>query len=100
MEQMLEKYVKGELTGYPRTKLLCWFDAMERHDVPGATFAVPDEVRLYRLLMSTKSTREDIDAFRPFSFDPPRWGSLPRHQLLVSSAIILAMVGVTLLLKH
>ncbi len=97
---MLEKYVKGELTGHPGTKLLCWLDTMERYDIPGATFAVPDQVRLYRLLISTKSTAEDIDAFRPFSFDPPRWWSLPHHQLLVSSVLILTMVGVTLLLKH
>lgn len=99
LEQLLEKYAKGELSGAPYEKLLHWFGTMERYEVSGGKFALPDDERLYRLLISTKSTLEDIEAFRPYSYDPPSRFSNPWVQFCLSLAAIVAMIVTTSFLK-
>ena len=99
LEQLLEKYSQEQLTGEAYGKLERWLEVMERKGVPGSTFALPDDERLYKLLISTKSTFEDIDAFRPYSFDPPSFFSNPWVQFLFASATIIAMIVGTIMIK-
>ena len=100
LEQLLEKYVKGELHGSAQDKLIHWLEVMRRNRIPGATFALPDDERLYKLLMSMRSTGEDIEAFRPYSYDPPSPFSNSWLQLGISILAITTMVVGTVLLKH
>ncbi|MEJ1238739.1 hypothetical protein WBG78_11450 [Chryseolinea sp. T2] len=99
LEQLLERYLKGELDGEARDKLLRWLQVMEDNRVPGSTFAMPDDERLYKLLISSKSTFEDIDAFRPYSFDPPSFFSNLWLQFALSLAAIAGMIATVLILK-
>ncbi|HTF18222.1 MAG TPA: hypothetical protein VK658_09135 [Chryseolinea sp.] len=99
LEQLLERYSKAELSGESYRKLQRWLEIMERHEVPGSTFALPDDERLYKLLISAKSTFEDIDAFRPYSFDPPSVFSKPWMQFTLSIVAIIGMIVATILLK-
>lgn len=99
LEQLLEKYAKGELQGSAYEKLSRWLEVMHRHRVPGATFAMPDDERLYKLLISQKSTFEDIDAFRPYCFDPPSPFSNSWLQFTLSIVAIAAMIVATIFLK-
>ena len=99
LEQLLEKYTRGELTGSTYDKLIRWLEVMERQQVPGSTFALPDDERLYKLLISRKSTFEDIDAFRPYSFDPPSRLSNPWLQLILTVVAIAGMIATTVYLK-
>ena len=99
LEQLLEKYAKGELQGSAYDKLTHWLEVMHRHRVPGGTFAMPDDERLYKLLISQKSNFEDIEAFRPYSFDPPSPFSNSWLQFTLSIVTIAGMIVVTILLK-
>jgi hypothetical protein len=99
LEKLLERYSKQDLSGESYRKLLRWLEVMERKRVPGSTFAQPDDERLYKLLISTKSTFEDIDAFRPYSFDPPSLFANPWVQFTLTIVTITSMVVATLLLK-
>ncbi|MGC3943184.1 MAG: hypothetical protein QM762_01380 [Chryseolinea sp.] len=99
LEQLLEKYIKQELRGETSEKLTRWLQVMEEKRVPGSTFAAPDDERLYKILVSSKSTFEDIDAFRPYSFDPPSIFSNPWLQLTLTLTAIAGMIAVTILLK-
>ena len=100
LEQLLERYSKAELSGEVYRKLQRWLEIMERQGVRGSTFALPDDERLYKLLISTKSTFEDIDAFRPYSFDPPSVFSKPWVQFIITLILIAGMVLSTILLKQ
>ena len=99
LEQLLEKYVKGELQGSALEKLTRWLEVMRRQRVPGSTFAMTDDERLYKLLISNKSTFEDIDAFRPYSYDPPSPFSNSWLQFTLSLIAIVAMIVATFFLK-
>ena len=99
LEKLLERYSKQDLSGESYRKLLRWLEVMERNRVPGSTFAQPDDERLYKLLISTKSTFEDIDAFRPYSFDPPSRFSNPWLQFTLTLVAITGMIVATILLK-
>lgn len=99
LEQLLEKYLKNELSGDAQKKLERWLEIMEKNKVPGNTFAMPDDERLYKLLVSSKSTFEDIDAFRPYSFDPPSPLANPWLQLALTLSIMAVMIATTIILK-
>jgi|SRR6478752_9086215 hypothetical protein len=99
LEQLLEKYSQRELSGEAYGKLQRWLEVMEQKEVPGSTFALPDDERLYKLLISTKSTFEDIDAFRPYSFDPPSFFSYPWVQFFLAMAAIAGMIVATIFFK-
>jgi hypothetical protein len=99
LEQLLEKYAMEKLDEETHVKLKRWLEIMEHHKVPGSTFALPDDERLYKLLISTKSTFEDIDAFRPYSFDPPSFFSNPWVQFVLTVVLITGMIVVTIILK-
>jgi|GEM_PF-4907143 hypothetical protein len=99
LEQLLEKYLKDELSGEAAEKLTRWLQVMEENRIAGSTFAMPDDERLYKLLVSSKSTFDDIDAFRPYSFDPPSAFSNPWLQLTLTLTTIVGMIAITILLK-
>lgn len=99
LEQLLEKYSMEALNDESRVKLLRWFETMERAQVSGFSFSRPDDERLYKLLVSKKSTLEDIDAFRPYSFDPPSPFSNPWVQFALTVASIATLIGLTLWLR-
>lgn len=99
LERFLEKYLSGELSGESYRKLLRWLETMELNEVAGSTFSIPDDERLYRLLISTKSTFEDIDAFRPYSFDPRSMLTKPWVQFTLTLISITGMIVATRLLK-
>jgi hypothetical protein len=99
LDQLLEKYARHELDGTAYAKLERWLEVMQRNKVPGRTFALPDDERLYRLLISSKSTMEDIEVFRPYSFDPPSRLSEPWVQVVISVMLIAGMIVTTLYLK-
>jgi hypothetical protein len=100
IEKLLEKYTMEKLNAEALLKLQRWLEVMERHKVPGSTFALPDDERLYKLLISTKSTFEDIDAFRPYSFDPPSFFSNPWLQFALTLVAITGMIALTIILKY
>jgi hypothetical protein len=99
LEKLLERYSKQDLSGESYRKLLRWLEVMERNRVSGSTFSLPDDERLYRLLISAKSTFEDIDAFRPYSFDPPSLFSNPWVQFTLTLGAITGMIVATIVLK-
>ena len=65
-DDLIQRYVTGQVSEQERIKMDTWLDIMKGVNTSDLDLSPEDEEKLYRKITSSKSTVEEIRAFRPW----------------------------------
>lgn len=92
-DQLLKKYVAGEVTESERIKIEAWLDVMKTENTKDLELGKDDAERLYRKIISKKDNVDEIKSFKPFKDEerkPPALGLILK---VAASVILLTVAG-------
>lgn len=90
-DQLMERYVTGQVSEQERKKIEAWLDVMKTEDNTDLELSDEDEARIFQKLTSNQTTVDDVLALRP-----KRKARLDRWMLrIAASLVIVSLVSYT-----
>ncbi|HCR53568.1 MAG TPA: hypothetical protein DIW27_04070, partial [Cytophagales bacterium] len=90
-DQLMERYVTGQVSEQERKKIEAWLDVMKTEDNTDLELSDEDEARIFQKLTSNQTTVDDVVALRP-----KRKARLDRWMLrIAASLVIVSLVSYT-----
>lgn len=90
-DQLMERYVTGQVSEQERKKIEAWLDVMKTEDNTDMELSDEDEARIFQKLTSSQATVDDVVAMRP-----KRKAGLDRWMLrIAASLVIVSLVSYT-----
>jgi len=90
-DQLMERYVTGQVSEQERKKIEAWLDVMKTEDNTDLELSDEDEARIFQKLTSNQTTVEEVVALRPKRKVP-----LDRWMLrIAASLVIVSLVSYT-----
>lgn len=90
-DQLMERYVTGQVSEQERKKIEAWLDVMKTEDNTDLELSDEDEARIFQKLTSNQTTVDDVVAMRP-----KRKARLDRWMLrIAASLVIISLVSYT-----
>jgi ferric-dicitrate binding protein FerR (iron transport regulator) len=100
LDQMLEIYLRGDLSASQLIKLDVWHTVMQTHKVEGRSFNRADEEALFHMITSESSTLDQIRSFRPYHYRHTPLLRKLRFQVMATLILILAIGSTTWYLAY
>lgn len=90
-DQLMERYVTGQVSEQEREKIEAWLEVMKTEDNTDLELSDEDEARIFQKLTSNQTTVDDVVALRP-----KRKAGLDRWMLrIAASLVIVSLVSYT-----
>jgi len=84
-DQLMERYVTGQVSEQERKKIEAWLDVMKTEDNTDLELSDEDEARIFQKLTSNQTTVDDVVALRP-----KRKARLDRWMLRIAASLVIA----------
>ena len=86
-DQLMERYVTGQVSEQERKKIEAWLDVMKTEDNTDLELSDEDEARIFQKLTSSQATVDDVVAMRP-----KRKAGLDRWMLRIAASLVIVLL--------
>ncbi len=86
-DQLMERYVTGQVSEQERKKIEAWLDVMKTEDNTDLELSDEDEARIFQKLTSSQTTVDDVVALHP-----KRKARLDRWMLRIAASLVIVSI--------